>query len=355
MEEVKTKYVENKYFIREELNGITIYDRIFHNFVFYEGLTIADIDKYNNIKELEEYLDKNKDKKTQNIKSKYPFYIGWQLSGNCNLDCIYCFAEDTLHNPNSEDIMVTSKEILKLHPLSVGLSGGEPTLEPRLIDIMKLFKDKTTCVINTNGTTIQFEKLIPTIKETGTFVRLTIDSTDNEMLNTLRPPRQMPPGGYDQISMIRKNVKLMIDNDIPFLIHTVMTKPNMKTIEKTAHDLIEMGVKRWHLYKVDFSNKCKDFYDDIKVTTEEMQKNHDNLVSKFGDKINITSALVEAVKNRQRCILLIDSRGNFFIKNENYYPTFIGKDPQHPTYEEVMSNLNFENHIKCYVRNFWPR
>lgn len=351
MEEVKTAFVGDKYYIREELNGITVYNRLTHVFVFYENLYVKDVESIQTEKDLEEFLAKHEAAKTKNIKSKYPFYIGWQLSNGCNLDCIYCFAEVTLHNKRCEDIVETAKEILKLHPISVGLSGGEPTLEPRLAEIMRLFKGKTTAVLNTNGTTDKLESLIPVLKETNTFVRLTIDSTDNDLLNKVRPPRVMPEGGYNQVDIIRKHVKLMIDQRVNFMIHTVITQQNLKTIEKTAQDLIDMGVKRWHMYKVEKSQKCKDFYDDIKVTYDDMAKNHKNLVEKFGDKLEITSVLNDAVDQRIRAVLLVDSTGSFFVKDENNMPVFIGKDPMHPTFDEVMKELNYETHRMCYVSN----
>lgn len=352
MEKVKTIYVGNIYYVREELNGITVYNRLTHIFDFYENLYIEDIKSISTEKELEDYLSKHVDLKTKNIKSKYPFYIGWQLSNSCNLDCIYCFAEVTMHNKRFDDIIETANEILKLNPISVGLSGGEPTLEPKLVDIMRLFKDKITAVLNTNGTTINLEKIIPVLKETNTFVRLTIDSTDNDVLNKLRPPRKRPEGGFNQIEIIKKHVRMLIDSEVNFMIHTVMTKQNMKTIEQTAKDLVALGVKRWHMYKVDCSLKCKSFYDEIKVTQDDMVRNHNNLVEKFGDKIEITSAL-SAVEGRARAILLVDSTGRFLVKDESLEPVFIGRDPMHPTYDEVMSELNYERHKLCYVRNIW--
>ena len=353
MENVNKQYVGKKYFVREELNGITVYNKITHMFEFYENIFINDIKNIISDGELEEYLSKYDSAKTKNIKSKYPFYIGWQLSNSCNLDSIYCFAEVTLHNKRCDDIVETANEILKLNPICVGLSGGEPTLEPKLADIMRLFKDKTTAVLNTNGTTKNLEELIPVLKETNTFVRLTIDSTDNELLNKLRPPRKMPEGGYNQIEIIKKHVKMLVDNDINFMIHTVMTQQNMKTIEKTGQDLIDMGVKRWHMYKVDCSLKCQSFFDDIKVGFDEMKKNHENLIKKYGDKMEITSAFNPVTGNRERAILLVDSTGRFLVKDDQFEPVFIGKDPAHPTYEEIMTEMDYEKHKFCYLKNLW--
>ncbi len=355
MSEVKRVAVGGLYFVREERNGITVYQKLTHVFWFYEGLRILDLEQNGateSVEKLEAYLDTQKDRRTKNIESEYPFYIGWQLSGNCNLDCIYCFAENKIHNKDTDDIMDVANTILGFHPIAVGLSGGEPTLNPRLADIMRLFHGKTNCVLNTNGTTVQLEKLLPVMKETNVFVRMTIDTFDNDLLNTLRPPVKMPKDGFDQISKFKRNIKLMQEAEVPFMIHTVITSKNLPTTEQTAEELIKLGVKRWHMYCVDYSEKCKDIYGEIKVTMDEMRANHENLTKKYGDQIEITSALND-LAFRERAVLLVDSTGRFLvdtIKNGNVY---IGADPKHPTYEELMHELNYEVHKACYLKNLW--
>lgn len=355
MNEVNKAAIGERYFVREERNGITVYHKPTHVFWFYEGLTVAGLERMHateSEEKLEAYLATQTEKRTKEIASDYPFYIGWQLSGNCNLDCIYCFAENKIHNKDTDDIMDVANTILTFHPISVGLSGGEPTLNPRLADIMKLFKGKTNCVLNTNGTTPQLEKLLPVLKETNTFVRMTIDTFDNDLLNTLRPPVHMPKEGYDQISKFKKNIKLMQEAKVPFMIHTVITSKNLPTTEQTAEELIKLGVKRWHMYSVDYSEKCKDIYDDIKVSKEQMRTNHENLVAKFGDKIEITSTLKD-LSFRERAVLLVDSTGRFLVDTVKSGNVFIGRDPKHPTYEELMRELDYDVHKACYLKNLW--
>ena len=355
MTEVKKKAVGEKYFIREENNGITVYNKPTHVFWFYEGLTLSDLEEIrvtDTPEKLEEYLNTQTEKRTKQIQSDYPFYIGWQLSGNCNLDCIYCFAENKIHNRDTDDIMDVAETILSFHPISVGLSGGEPTLNPRLSDIMSLFKGKTNCVLNTNGTTAQIERLMPALKETNTFVRMTIDTFDNDLLNTLRPPVRMPENGFDQVSKFKRNIKLMQDADVPFMIHTVITSKNLPTTEQTAEELVKLGVKRWHMYSVDYSEKCREIYDDIKVTKEQMRINHENLVRKFGDKIEITSTLKD-LSFRERAVLLVDSTGRFLVDTVKSGNVYIGADPKHPTYQELMNELDYDVHKSCYLKNLW--
>ncbi|MBR4581820.1 MAG: radical SAM protein [Lachnospiraceae bacterium] len=347
--------VYGRYFIREERNGITVYNKLTHIYWFYEGLSIHDLEK-NHADEgagkLEDYLESQSDRRTKHIESDYPFYIGWQLSGTCNLDCIYCFAENKIHNRDTDDIMDVANTILGFRPISVGLSGGEPTLNPRLGDIMRLFHGKTNCVLNTNGTTAQLEKLLPIMKETNCFVRMTIDTFDNDLLNTLRPPVRMPEGGFDQISKFKHNIRLMQEAGINFMIHTVITSKNLPMTEQTAEELIKLGVKRWHMYSVDYSEKCKDIYDSIKVTHEQMRENHANLTRKYGDKLEITSTL-DDLDFRERAVLLVDSTGRFLVDTIKHGNVYIGRDPKHPTYEELMQEMNYELHKSCYLRNLW--
>ena len=156
------------------------------------------------------------------------------------------------------------------------------------------------------------------------------------------------------ISKFKKNIELMQKAEIPFMIHTVITSKNLPTTEQTAEELIKLGIKRWHMYSVDYCEKCKDFYDDIKVTKAEMRANHEKLVAKYGDKIEITSALKD-LAFRERAVLLVDSTGRFLVdtvKNGNVY---IGDDPKHPTYEELMREMDYEVHKTCYLRNLWEK
>lgn len=117
---------EKKYFIREEFNGITVYNIETNNYKFYENVYLKDI---RNIKHAHEFENFLKDKKPSlNVKSNgYPVQINWLIEDKCNLDCIYCFASDKLYlERNREELIATAQSILNLKPLVVCLTGGEP-------------------------------------------------------------------------------------------------------------------------------------------------------------------------------------------------------------------------------------
>lgn len=162
----------------------------------------------------------------------------------------------------------------------------------------------------------------------------------------------MPKSGYDQISVIKHNVGVLLDAHIPFMVHTVLTQKNIGATDQIAEGLIELGVERWHMYSVDKSKKCQSFFDQLEVTKEQMRSNHEHLIARYGDRIEITSALND-LGFRERAVLLIDSTGRFFVHTATDGPRFIGKNPLAPTIGEIHEAMDYETHKRCYLQNFW--
>lgn len=355
MEKVNFITIGSRYRLRDEIGGVTVHDDIDHLYSYYENLFIEDIQSLvNPLTEtsFSEFIATQADKKTTNIDSKYPFYLGWEVSGRCNLDCIYCFAENAIHTEDTDQIMKTAENILAINPLVVGLSGGEPTLNPKLPDIIKLFSGKVSLILNTNGTTQLLGRIVPLLKEAGVLVRLTVDALNNDLLNQVRPPVSMPSGGFDQVSILRKNIKLLVESDVNMMIHTVVTQQSKCFLEETAEELISLGVTRWHMYCVDSCFKCKDIFDDIHVDKAELRTICEELKVKYGDKLHITYPSSD-IPNRECAILLVDSTGRFFVNPNSQHVRFVGQDPTAPSIDEVLAELDYEKHKKCYLTNFW--
>ncbi len=351
MENRERLKIEKKYLVRQEPNGITIYAKARHKFYFLEGLTTEDVKKEVPAQDqagFEAFMKAHRDRATRNAGTDRPLYIGWQLSAECNLDCIYCFADTTLHQGNTEDIVEVAKNILAMNPVCVGLSGGEPTLNKKLPEIMELFRGRVDCVLNTNGTTPLLQQIVPQLKEDGTLVRISIDSTSNAVQNSLRPCKANRSLDFDQMKLIRRSVDMLLEAEVPLEIHTVVSTRNLDDLEKTAADLIAMGVKRWHLYRMDPAPKCMDIFDEIRVDHAGVGACYQRLKEKFGDRLDITAATDARTGNREKAVLLVDSRGRFMVKDKNQQIVFIGRDPRRPTPEEVLQTMHFEVHKLCY-------
>ena len=349
------------YLLRNEQNGLTVYDRREHLYYFYEGVCIGDLaggtvppEPY-----IRRFMAENKDRLTKNVRSDSPFSICWLISGNCNLDCVYCFAEDKMRAEAAAapDEMATARHLLSLNPLSISLTGGEPTLNPRLEEVLRFFRGKAGTVLDTNGTTPQLEKLIPALKEAGTAVRLTVDILDDAILNRVRPRRGAGSRGAEgtavpQCEILRRNIRALTEAGIPTVIHTVLTRYNIGRLDATAEELAGMGVKRWHFYAVNYSEKCSAFYDSIKVSRQEACAYTDTLIERYGERLKITCPRND-IGNRERAVLMVDSRGRFLVDTIYSGCLSLGKNPCFPEKEEVLAGLDFELHKQAYLCNYW--
>ncbi|MFH0752460.1 MAG: radical SAM protein [archaeon] len=88
----------------------------------------------------------------------FPLHIQLELTNNCNLSCDYCYRDSNYNNANSDyiDLDKLKKFLLKFKRqglLEVGVTGGEPTLHPEFVHLMKfIIKNFELVELVTNGT-----------------------------------------------------------------------------------------------------------------------------------------------------------------------------------------------------------
>lgn len=340
------KIYDNELFIRQELNGITVYEKSTNLYAFYEGLKIETFDELSSIADVKSVLASNEYRINRNIDFSMPFRLNWLIEEKCNLDCIYCFADDKMMESETRDkILSTVNHIISLGIMNVGISGGEPTLNPYLKDVLECFNGKCSINIDTNGTLPSLRKNAALLKEANVLVRITIDSVDSDILAKLRPSKK---SGFNQLSEIYKNIIELQKYKVPLMIHTVITKVNIDYLEAIAEKLIELGVKRWHLYGVNYSEKCKDIYNEIKVSGVEIEKTYLAIKEKYGDKINM-SVYFDEGNYSANSVILIDSKGRFYLDSIKQGINYIGCNSCEPTLEEIESALDVKMHCFGYL------
>ena len=119
-----------------------------------------------------------------------------EINDACNLTCPVCFADSspqrTRHRTLQEvDAMLETLVASEGNPDLVQISGGEPTIHPQIVEILRLAKSKPIrhVMINTNGIRIATDKAfvaeLATLKP-GFEVYLQFDSLRREALENLR-------------------------------------------------------------------------------------------------------------------------------------------------------------------------
>lgn len=335
---------KNLLFIREEKNGMIVYSKKDNLYKFYEGIYIHDLE---NVDDVFEILEKNKSKINRNIDFHYPIRLNWLIEEKCMLDCIYCFAHDKMNNNETYDEIVNTVENIKnLKVINVGISGGEPTLNKHLKDVIERLDGYCSINLDTNGISTSLGEMAPLLYRANVLVRITIDAVSNDLLNRIRPLKNNIP--FDYVAAIIHNIKKLQENHVPIMIHTVVTQLNKDHLEKIGDKLVELGIYRWHLYGVNYSERCKEFYDSIKVDSHELKNIEKWLIGSFGKKINISFYFDEG-NYSSKSVLMINSRGEFFLDSIFEGNKLIGKDPKNPTLDEINSLLDIDLHCFGYL------
>ena len=88
-----------------------------------------------------------------------PYQVLWDISRRCNYDCAYCWP--SVHNNKEEfpsyDVIIRAIDMTIDHwsngsPIRWNFGGGEPTMHPQFIDILKHLQNRNQWVlVTTNG------------------------------------------------------------------------------------------------------------------------------------------------------------------------------------------------------------
>lgn len=167
--------------------------------------------------------------------------VYYLITDNCNLQCPHCIRGNT-----SSCSMDYSAAIKGLHQISdtfsdavLILSGGEPTLHLRFLDILSealsLFK---TVVINSNGTTSFWKDNKTILKNDKLYIQFSLDGT-KEYHDLIRGD-----GNFDKTI---DNISFINDNDKSAWISTVVTTKNKDDVIKLPQILSSFNIEKWHV------------------------------------------------------------------------------------------------------------
>ena len=327
--------------IRNEDTGVSIYDIDKDLHLFFENTTIDD--SFKTSKQVYDYLNKN-NKAPSIPKSFYaPVRINYLVTNTCNLNCVYCFANNKMSDELIHSDVSIIDKILSLNPLSIALSGGEPMLSKELCDIIGKANGKAAILIDTNGTIPFTNAHIETIKKAKALVRISLDAATSQTNSLTRPTKNNET--FD-IANIINNIKLLLDNDIPLNIHTVVTKLNQSHLKQLCVLLTDLGINRLHLYGLIKIGKARHNYEEIVVGKEELLELESNLQKQF-PSLHITATPGLDSKSIAPS-LMVDPSGKFFVEGWDNEYEYIGENPKRPTKKEICNQLHIQNHLEAY-------
>ena len=174
------------------------------------------------------------------IKPKFlnPFWLCFfDLSYKCNLNCVHCHNQYKMDELTFEQKIDVIRQIHELGVLHISFSGGEPTLYPKLIDILKYASKNATCSFVTNGCFIN-EKLVKQLKGLVTYVGVSLDGF-RETHAKMR--------GADIFDKAINAIKLLKKYGIQVRVTSTPTKINYKELPDLGKFIINELGETWKL------------------------------------------------------------------------------------------------------------
>jgi AdoMet-dependent heme synthase len=179
--------------------------------------------------------------------SHYPLrMIAWELTRNCNLDCVHCRARASSHFYENELSLEECKKIIddvvSFATPTIILTGGEPLLRPDIYDIARYGTAKgIRMVIAVNGTLVDKDSGLK-LKEAGILrVSMSLDGKDKGSHDDFR----RVAGSFDSVM---NAARIFNEIDMPFQINTTVTSRNADDLGE-IYDLVKsIGAVAWHIF-----------------------------------------------------------------------------------------------------------
>ena len=338
----------NNVYLRQEKNGVTIYDLERDIYLFFENITIDYFKDISTSENVYKVLKANNYKCSYYIDYQYPLKINWMITNKCNLDCIYCLASDKMINKeNNINHLEIAKHILSFKPITINISGGEPTIDSNLIMILDYLTDKTSVVLDSNGSIPIDNNLLNAIKKANASVRISIDSIDEKINKVVRPSKN----NNNYLDVVINNIKLLLKENIKVSIHTVLTNINYSNISDLGKIINELGIKYWHLYGLINMGRAKESYSSLCLEYDKHLQIKKQLEKQFKDmKISLS---LPNKKSKQTRALMVDADGRFYVECAGEKPIYISKDNKKVGLDEINKILNIDSYIKSYLSDIY--
>lgn len=194
--------------------------------------------------------------------------VAWEITRNCNLNCIHCRASAT-QGPYEGELstgacMRLLDQIADTGNPIVILTGGEPLMRRDIFDIAAYGTQKgLRMVMAPNGTLIT-ESTARQMADAGVQrISVSLDGPSADFHDRMR----MVPGAFD--GAIR-GIRFAREAGVPFQINTTITQLNLKEIPRIQDLAIELGAVAHHIFLLVPTGRGK-YIIEQEITAEEYE------------------------------------------------------------------------------------
>lgn len=279
----------------------------------------------------------------QDLSKIVPVSMCWLIEESCNLNCIYCYSSHKSMEDSDMNYRQTIDNILSYNPVSVVLTGGEPTLNKYLIDILQYIDGRIVTIIDSNGTTNVWDSLLPFMK--NTVVRISIDSIDPQIIQIVRPAKKM--SASLELERISENIDMLVKNEIPIIVQTVLTSHNINCLDDVYSFLVKHKVPRWYISCV--KQPTNNYF-----CVDKLVVSHDSLLdlkekTRYWNNEGIITTLSQELDDGKASRLFIEKSGKYYVDTIQLGKQYIGVNPNNPTIEEIIDAIDINRHYNLYL------
>lgn len=264
----------------------------------------------------------------------YPLVVNWLITDYCNFKCKYCFATDieNIDLPDQKVInWVNSSSFLK-----VVISGGESFTNKYIWEILSSVSSNTkSLVVDTNGSYKFSKSEMSFLKERNITLRISLDSANPKDNDSIR----IPPisSGY---SMILKNIEcLKREGGVDVEIQTVVTKMNIKSLEKLSEVISFLDITKWYIQPIIPSGRAENMQHLIPTVKSILKESRKFPIS------NNRYIIKEDQSNN--AVILLTNKGDIITENSSGENIMIGNvvsvDPL-----GLFKHIEKESHLNRY-------
>jgi len=175
-------------------------------------------------------------------------HVHWFVTGDCNLDCPYCFRVDNPYIGSKEIGTYLAKALVENGIKKTTIGGGEPLLVGYLDDVLEILKKGGIHVsIDTNGTSLN-EKRIAQLSEYVDCIALPVDSNNRQTQMELRGDGFAPV--FDRLPELAESIT---KNGIKLGYHTVFTANNYRDIPGIYSLIRQNDFDFWRVREFNFN------------------------------------------------------------------------------------------------------
>lgn len=281
-------------------------------------------------------------------KAEYPLIINWMITGKCNCRCTYCYAQDLMHDQNREpkelkEIEKIVRELHKLRPIAVAVSGGEPTLSEFLFEAIASLSRFTSVIVDTNGIEIN-KSHIEFFKKYKVHVRVSLDSFN--MTHHYRMRKCENKENEELYNKLLGVLDEMYRAGIGVTMHTVATKCNYDDILKFDKFIENIKVTKHRIRLAEKPNHVTCF-DAILGSVSARNR----FISRILKMPNLSSSL--RYLSPKNSLILIDPSGKYYTEStiEGQGKILIDTEsPDQPSLECLANRVDMHAHSSRYLK-----